>query len=181
MLKDVRNMINDLHQPPHLAVDSSWRFITAHTLGNENILKNERVKEIWISKLHILSKEHNARLKAYVILDDHYHILCRFKYSNQISKFINHLHGGTSREINLLDSCPQRKIWQKYCDKEIRDEDEFWTRFNYIHYNPVKHGYVRHPEDWKHSSYKYYIGLKGEEWLNDCWESYPAIKFNFEN
>ncbi len=174
-------MKSPLHHPPHLFIDNSWYFITAHTLGKEKSLKNERAKEIWISKLLCLSKEFDARIKAYILLDDHYHILCFFKYSKIISKFINHLHGATSRQINLLDNCPQRKIWHNYWDRIIRDEEEFWTRFNYIHYNPVKHGYVSHPEEWKYSSYKYYIGLKGEEWMNDCWQSYPVIEFDFEN
>ena len=31
----------------------------------------------------------------------------------------------------------------------------------YIHYNPVKRGYVDKPEHWRYSSSRDYIGLKG--------------------
>jgi putative transposase len=35
----------------------------------------------------------------------------------------------------------------------LRDEDDWSKHMGYIHYNPVKHGYVRSPEDWPHSPF----------------------------
>ena len=37
----------------------------------------------------------------------------------------------------------QRRFWQHM----IRDEDDFRRHFDYIHYNPVQHGYVNRPHD----------------------------------
>jgi hypothetical protein len=59
----------------------------------------------------------------------------------------------------------------------IRHGSHLWTRFNYVHNNPVKHGYVRQLEDWPFSSYHYYLRTKGEEWLQDCWPRYPVIDY----
>ena len=46
----------------------------------------------------------------------------------------------------------ERAIWQsRYWEHLIRDEYDYETHVNYIHYNPVKHGYVKKGEltcDW---------------------------------
>jgi putative transposase len=42
----------------------------------------------------------------------------------------------------------QRRFWEHY----IRDEKDFINHVEYIHYNPVKHGLVKAPKDWKYSS-----------------------------
>ncbi len=34
----------------------------------------------------------------------------------------------------------------------VRDERDFANHVQYIHNNPVKHGYVERPEDWPYSS-----------------------------
>jgi putative transposase len=46
------------------------------------------------------------------------------------------------------------KFWQKrFYDHIIRDETDLHHHFDYIHFNPVKHGLVTKPEDWPHSSF----------------------------
>jgi putative transposase len=39
----------------------------------------------------------------------------------------------------------------------IRDERDYEQHVNYVHYNPVKHGYVEKAVVWKHSSIHRYI------------------------
>jgi REP element-mobilizing transposase RayT len=43
----------------------------------------------------------------------------------------------------------QRRFWE-HC---IRDEDDWHRHLDYIHYNPVKHGYCLAPADWRYSSF----------------------------
>jgi len=44
-------------------------------------------------------------------------------------------------------------VWQsRFWDHIIRDEADLHNHANYIHYNPVKHGLVSDPFDWKYSS-----------------------------
>jgi len=62
----------------------------------------------------------------------------------------------------------------------VRDERDYWTRFNYIHYNPVKHGYVQSPEKWEYSSYRNIVARKGQEWVDDVWGTYPILEYDFE-
>jgi len=39
----------------------------------------------------------------------------------------------------------------------IRDQEDFNRHVDYIHYNPVKHGYVDRLEDWPRSSYRQWM------------------------
>ena len=52
----------------------------------------------------------------------------------------------------------ERGIWQRrYWEHQIRDEIDLARHVNYIHHNPVKHGWVTHPVDWPHSTLHGYI------------------------
>lgn len=52
----------------------------------------------------------------------------------------------------------ERGIWQRrYWERYIRDERDYLNHIEYIHQNPVKHGYVQNALDWPHSSvHKFY-------------------------
>ncbi len=55
-----------------------------------------------------------------------------------------------------------QKIWQpSFHDHVIRDENDFNNHIEYIHYNPVKHGLVDDPGDWKWSSFKKFYEDEG--------------------
>ena len=174
-------MATFLHHPPHILINDSWYFITAHTVGNSLPLKRVEAKNIWIQQLSINAEKYEVRIVAYVVLDNHYHLLCYLEKSANLPDFISRLHGSSSYAINKAENKPNRRIWHNYWDRIIRDETDFYTKINYIHYNPVKHGYVANPEDWCFSTYRDFIEKKGNAWVEDCWRSYPVIDFNFES
>ena len=61
----------------------------------------------------------------------------------------------------------ERGIWQRrYWEHLIRDERDFESHVNYIHFNPVKHGHVKRAVDWEFSSIHRYIktGVLSEDW-----------------
>lgn len=52
----------------------------------------------------------------------------------------------------------ERGIWQRrYWEHTICDANDFARHVDYIHYNPVKHGYVDRAEEWVYSSIHRYI------------------------
>jgi putative transposase len=146
------------HHPPHLYLDRCWYVISASTLDHLPLLHIERAKTFMRDKLRF-----QTQLRAWVILDNHYHLLLRTDRGLDLARFIGRLHGSTSRQINLWDGVTERQVWHNYWDTCIWDEVGLWTRFNYIHNNPVKHGYVRDPVDWPFSSYGYYLRTKGPD------------------
>jgi len=64
----------------------------------------------------------------------------------------------------------ERGIWQRRFWKHvIRDEGDYERHVDYIHYNPVKHGYVTRVADWPYSSFHRYVerGIYNLEWAAD--------------
>jgi putative transposase len=48
----------------------------------------------------------------------------------------------------------ERGIWQRrFWEHVIRDERDYAAHLDYLHYNPVKHGYVKRVRDWSYSSF----------------------------
>jgi putative transposase len=49
-------------------------------------------------------------------------------------------------------------LWQRrYWEHVIRNETDLARHIDYIHFNPVKHGYVARVCDWPHSSFHRYV------------------------
>lgn len=70
-----------------------------------------------------------------------------------------------SRSINTkeyISKSRQRKnergLWQRcFWEHVIRDEEDYVHHVEYIHYNPVKQGYVNQVRDWKYSSFHRWV------------------------
>ena len=60
----------------------------------------------------------------------------------------------TERRSNIRIKRGERGIWQRrYWEHLIRDEADYRAHLDYIHYNPVKHGWVRQVKDWPYSTF----------------------------
>ena len=71
------------------------------------------------------------------------------------------------RRSNVRQRRGERGIWQRrYWEHTIRDERDYSTHMDYLHYNPVKHGYVEKVMDWPFSSFRHHVqrGLYTEDW-----------------
>lgn len=65
----------------------------------------------------------------------------------------------------------ERPVWQRrFWEHTVRNEDELAALCDYIHYNPVKHGYARCPHSWPHSSFHRFVRAKlyPQDWLCVC-------------
>ena len=65
------------------------------------------------------------------------------------------------RQQAVSDAQRERRehgVWQpRYWEHMIENEHDFDRHFDYIHYNPVKHGHVTDPADWPHSSFQRWV------------------------
>ncbi|WP_282271332.1 transposase [Stenotrophomonas sp. PS02298] len=62
--------------------------------------------------------------------------------------------------------------WQaRYWERTIRDASQLQACVDYVHINPLKHGWVTAVRDWPHSTFHRYVreGLLSEDWA--CSES----------
>ena len=58
-----------------------------------------------------------------------------------------------SRRRNRRRDVRRRRYWEHL----IRDEDDFDSHFDYLHWNPRKHGYVQAVSDWPHSTFHRWV------------------------
>ena len=101
-----------------------------------------------------------------VILPDHLHMVMTLPENDgNYSQRWNLIKGSFSRQIEHFERVSvarqnkrERGIWQRrFWEHLIRNELDYSRHINYIHYNPVKHGYVSNPTEWKYSSIHRYI------------------------
>jgi putative transposase len=52
----------------------------------------------------------------------------------------------------------ERGVWQRrFWEHLVRDEEDLEPCCDYIHYNPVKHGYAASPAEWPWSTFKKFV------------------------
>lgn len=162
------------HVPPHLFIDEAIYFVSCRVYQGAPILSTDQKKEILFRTVLENIKAFDYELQAWVILDNHYHILFRVPDAKSIPLFFQKLHGKTGYELNKVDGTPGRRVWYNYWDECIRDERDYYNKLNYIHLNRVKHGYVENPEDYEFSSYRAHLKASGEDWLREILRKYPV-------
>ncbi len=168
------------HRPPHIYLDQQYYFLTGGTFHKiayiNNKLKKNLLKELIIKVLN----KYQYLLEAWVILDNHYHMICKTSLGEFLPKIIATIHGKSAIEINKIDRTPGRRVWYQYWDYCIRSEQDYWRHFNYIHNNLIKHGYVdtiENLQSYQFSSFNDWVKKKGNEWVYDCFRRYPILDF----
>jgi putative transposase len=72
----------------------------------------------------------------------------------------------------------EKGIWQRrYWEHAIRDDADLARHVDYIHFNPVKHGYVTKVCDWPHSSFHRFVteGILPPDWGGDIGQALGAF------
>lgn len=154
-------------------------FITCTVLHWIPIFTNKESVQIVFESLQYLQCNHNLNLYAYVILENHLHLVAS---SDDIAKDIARFKSYTAREIlnllkkrnikTILDQLEFYKkahkvdrefqLWQEGIQpKLIQSEQMMIDRINYIHNNPIKRGYVDEAKHWRYSSARDYEGDDG--------------------
>ena len=119
--------------------------------------------------------EHPFRVDAIVVLPDHLHCLWTLPGGDDdfpmrwrlIKARFSRSLAPDERITASRARKGERGIWQRrYWEHRIRDENDFARHADYIHYNPVKHGYVDAARDWPYSSFYAWVrrGLYAPDW-----------------
>ena len=114
-------------------------------------------------------KRHPFRIDAIVILPDHLHAVWTLPDGDaDFPRRWRLIKSALTRRLTLPGT--NRTPWQKrYWEHVIRDERDYQRHIDYIHYNPVRHGFVKRPVDWPWSSFHRYVarGALDREWGAD--------------
>lgn len=109
-------------------------------------------------------------IAAAVVLPDHAHFIWTMppgdsKYSTRVGRmkveFTKQVR--PAGHCTSVASASRRKhresdVWQRrFWEHTLQDIDDFKAHLDYIHYNPVKHGYVPCPHLWPYSSFSRWV------------------------
>lgn len=122
--------------------------------------------------------KHPFGIIAWVVLPDHLHAVWSLPPDDaDFSTRWMLIKAGFSRQVTSEESVNssrarkgERGIWQRrFWEHQIRDDNDLQRHVDYIHINPVKHGYVDRASAWPWSSLHRYIrhGLLSEDWAGD--------------
>jgi putative transposase len=139
-------------------------FITNVAYEREPVLI-DNVDILW-GAFNSVSRKSPFALIAWVILPDHFHIVIDPR-QNHISNLLQRIKMSFAAFWRKQENLTSGRIWQKrFWDHIIRDQIDLNRHIDYIHFNPVKHGYVNSPFDWLHSSiHKYHTeGFYTRDW-----------------
>lgn len=114
---------------------------------------------------------------AWCVLPNHYHVLVRCTDVKNTCRTLGKLHGSTSFRWNGDENTRGRKVWHSLTDRAMRNGDHFWSTVNYIHHNPVKHGYADRWENWPFSSAADYLEEMGRDAAAEIWKRFPVLDY----
>lgn len=141
---------------------------------------NPDIAGIVLDSLKYMITNKRIELHGYVMMHNHLHLIASGELiSTEIKKFKSY----TARQIvdylqkkgyhSVLDQLQHFKkqhktdqkyqVWEEGSHPQVISSMEMMKqKLDYIHFNPVKAGFVDKPVHWKHSSYRYYLGMESE-------------------
>lgn len=158
-------------------------FFTIVTYHRRRLFDDEANVERLRAAVATVLKEQPFEIVAAVILPDHLHFLWTLPpgdddYSKRIGRmkveFTKSLNGISMPRMATSESRQKHResdVWQRRAwEHVVRDEHDFDRHFDYIHYNPVKHGYVSCPHLWPYSSFRKWVdrGVYDQRWACQC-------------
>jgi putative transposase len=154
-------------------------FLTMSVVDWLPIFANPEVAEIVLVSLRYMQEEKQAKLYAYVLMENHLHIILQ---CDNLSEAVQSFKSYTARAIidyftehhyfSLLEKLRYNKLrhkiksdyqfWQEGSHpEEITTDEIMHKKIEYIHNNPVRRGYVDEARDWRYSSARNYEGEQG--------------------
>ncbi len=163
------------HSPPHFIVEGHRNYIISATCYEHVSVIGQSATRMdeFSNTLVEAATQLSDKLFAWCVLPNHYHLVLQTVKLEQLLASLALLHGRTSHQWNTEESCAGRKVWFNAFDRHLRSKGHLWASINYVHHNPVKHGYVERWQDWPWSSATAFLDEVGAERAKQIWSDYP--------
>src|SRR6056297_1311369 len=180
VLNERRQRHHPWHSPPHIASDStSLYLITAACFEHKPVIgsTDERIAGFCETLLSTVSAR-TASIYAWVVLPNHYHLLLNAPDLKELISGIGQMHGRLSFQWNTEDQLRgKRQVWCRCSETAMKSEGHFMATINYVHHNPVRHGYCEKWTQWPYSSATDYLADVGDEVAKHRWKKYPLYDY----
>jgi putative transposase len=147
-------------------------FFTVVTKGRKPLFAEEPARNLLGEVMRDAKRQWPFEINAIVLLPEHLHAIWSLPPGDAayprrwgwIKKEFTKAwlsRGGVEQQVSTTRrKRNERGVWQpRYWEHTIDDEHDFERHFDYIHYNPVKHGHVTCPKDWPFSSFHRWVKL----------------------
>lgn len=147
---------------------TSLYFCTSTIIEWQCVFKTEKYAQVIIESLNYCREEKGLCLFGLVVMLTHIHYMVSSREGYHLSDIIRDFKRYTSTQISkLLEQDNERlllhifrkagkgqgtkiKVWQdEFHPVAMISEKWFYEKLAYMHDNPVRKGFVLHPEDWK--------------------------------
>ena len=111
---------------------------------------------------------HPFAIDAWVVLPNHMH--CIWTLPDGDAAYPMRWRRIKTRFTFRIAGTGDAPIWQRgYWEHTIRSDADYANHVAYIHYNPVKHGYVSRVRDWPYSTFHDAVayGIVPPDWAGD--------------
>ena len=147
-------------------------FFTVVTQHRKPLFLNTEARRLLGDILRECFARYETNVIALVLLPEHLHTIWSlpqgdFDYSLRwrwIKREFTRLwldRGGDEQPVSEASRSEQRRgVWQRrFWEHTIKDDADLEAHFDYIHYNPVKHGFVAQPLDYPWSTFHRWVRL----------------------
>ena len=165
------------HGPPH-SLEKCWYHVSAACYEHRKILGvDPRRIAVFERELHTTLAPVTEAVSAWCILPNHYHVLVQAVDLPSCRKALGTLHGRSAHDWDLKDGKVGRRCWHRCLPKPLKSERHRWATMNYIHHNPVHHGYTAMWKEWPFCSAPNFLEAVGERRAREIWKEYPILEF----
>ena len=140
------------------------------------IITSYKRRPIFIDNIDILRSAFKNTMNFYkfeiiaiCVLPEHIHLILNPQNINEYSKIISSVKHYFSKVVGQV--CPTYNdlsigyinkrekgfLQRRFYEHTIVNEEELNKIIDYIHYNPVKHGYANNVKDWEYSSFHKFV------------------------
>lgn len=118
--------------------------------------------EVMVQLLRQQSREHGVAIHAYVLMDNHFHLLATPAREDSLARMMQGVGRRYVRHFNLRHG-RSGTLWEgRYRCAVIQAEAWLLPCMVHLDLHPVREGRVERPQDWAWSSHRHYVGVETE-------------------
>lgn len=152
-------------RPLRIEYPGAFYHITTRGVGRQDIFFDEADKQMFLEKLGEVQEKWGLDVHGYCLMSNHYHLEVETLEGNisRSMQWLNHVYAGY---INKKYKRVGHLFQGRFKSILIEAETHLHILTRYIHLNPVRAGIVKHPIEYKWSSYREYLGIREcPKWL----------------
>lgn len=139
---------------PRTYLKTNFFHVMTQGINKSFIFDNPIDIKYYIGIMYKLKKEHDIKIIAYCVMNNHVHILIETKDLKELSKYMQRLNMQYGRYYNKKYDKVGYVFRDRFKAEGIYSEQHLQSCIRYIYNNPVKAGICNYPKEYPYSNYK---------------------------